>query len=199
MPVYSHFFMENNMYELETERLFIRPFKASDVVFLNFLHSDLNVMRYTHGRTRSYNENVEYIKTMQDLHEQNIGHLVVVRKEDMMPIGRCGYSYFYGVHVGGVDHFYWGSPEKVTREGDIFKLLELGYTYAKSSWGKGYATEAALAFRDFGFNTLGYNKLSSLVIKENIASVAVAKKMGAKKIIECMVHDTPSFNLINKK
>ncbi|MBT6031727.1 MAG: GNAT family N-acetyltransferase, partial [Kordiimonadaceae bacterium] len=121
------------------------------------------------------------------------------RKEDNTAIGRCGFSHFYGVQFDGMDHYYWGSADKVTKDGDIFQLLELGYTYSKQAWGKGYATEAALAFRDYGFNTLRYDEISSLVIKENLASIKVAKKLGATDITDCMVHDSPSFNLTNRK
>ena len=136
---------------------------------------------------------------MMDLHEQGLGHLVVQRKSDMEPVGRCGFSYFYGVNDGEMDWLYWGSPDKVNREGEIFKLMELGYTYARAFWGQGYATEAALAFRDYGYQTLGYDGFSSLVIKENTPSVNVAKKLGAKEVVDCMMHDTPTFDLRNRK
>lgn len=177
----------------------MRPFTMDDVPFLDYLHSDLEVLKYTLGRTRSHNENIAYCKTMMDLHEQRLGHLMIIRKSDNTPIGRCGFSYFYGVNDGNMDWFYWGSPEKVTREGEIFKLLELGYTYARSAWGLGYATEAALAFKEFGYDTLGYNGFSSLVIKENTPSINVAKKLGATQTVDCMMHDTPSYDLRNVK
>ena len=187
------------MYSIETDRLIMRPFTREDVNFLDYLHSDLDVMRFTLGRTRSHNENIAYVKTMMDLHEQKLGHLVVVRKSDDTPIGRCGFSYFYGVNDGTMDWLYWGSPDKVTKEGDVFKLLELGYTFAKPAWGMGYATEAANAFKEHGYNQLGYDGFSSLVIKENTPSVNVAKKLGAGDIVDCMMHDTPTFDLRNKK
>lgn len=186
------------MYQLETDRLIMRPFVTEDVNFLDYLHSDLDVLRFTLGRTRSHNENIAYARVMMALHEQNLGHLVVVRKSDNTPIGRCGFSHFYGVNDGHMDWFYWGSPNKVTRDGEIFKLLELGYTFAKPAWGKGYATEAAQAFKEYGFNELGYDRFSSLVIKENTPSVNVAKKLGALEVVECMMHDAPTYDLRNK-
>lgn len=185
------------MYSLETERLILRPLVDSDVSFLDYLHSDLDVMRYTIGRTRSHAENIAYIRLMRDLYLRNIGHLLVIRKEDSTPIGRCGLFTFYGVNDGKMDWFYIGTPEAVKKEGDIFELIELGYSFAKPFWGKGYATEAAIAFKNYAFDTLAYEKLSSLVIKENEASIKVAQKLGASELIDCMLEDKPSIELRN--
>jgi len=187
------------MYSLETERLILRPFEKDDVAFLDYLHSDLDVVRYTSGHTRSHAQNMAYIDIMLELHEENLGHLLVLRKADKCPIGRCGFSYFTGFNDGEMDWFYWGDAEDITREGERFKLLELGYSFAKKYWGKGYATEAAFAVSQFGFNKLDLCEISSLVIKKNLASVGVAQKLGKPDIEECMVHDQPAFNLRNYK
>lgn len=187
------------MYSLESERLILRPFVKNDVAFLDYLHSDFDVVRYTSGHTRCHKQNLAYIDTMLELHEQNLGHLLVLRKADKAPIGRCGLSYFSGVNDGEMDWFYWGGPENVNREGNVFKLLELGYSFAKKYWGKGYATEAAFALSEFGFNQLNLSEISSLVIKKNAASVGVAQKLGKPDVQDCMVHDQPAYNLRNFK
>lgn len=183
------------MYSLETDRLILRPFTKNDVAFLDYLHSDLDVVRYTSGHTRSHNQNLAYIDIMQGLHEQNVGQLLVLRKADNVPMGRCGFSYFSGVNDGDIDWFYWGDAKNVKREGDIFKHLELGYSFAKKIWRNGYATEAAFALSEFGFNKLNLNETSSLVIKKNVASIGVVQKLGATDVHDCMVHDQPAFNL----
>lgn len=187
------------MYSLQTDRLILRPFKADDVDFLDYLHSDMDVMRYTIGRTRSHEENIAYIRLMGDLYKRNIGQLLVIRKEDNKPIGRSGLFTFSGVDDGEMNWYYIGGPENVRKEGEIFELVELGYSFAKAFWNKGYATEAAAAVRDHAYNALGYEQLSSLVIKENIASIKVAEKLGATKTIDCMVEDKPSLELRNYK
>jgi len=56
---------------------------------------------------------------------------------------------------------------------------ELGWDLMNGATGKGYATEAAIAARDYAFNTLGWTTLTSLVRPENTTSAAVAKRMGA--------------------
>jgi len=187
------------MYSVETDRLILRPLIADDVHFLNYLHSDLDVVRYTSGHTRSYNENIEYIRKMLELYSQNLGHLLILRKSDNKPIGRCGFSYFYGINDGDLNWFYWGSPEAVKKEGDIFQYLELGYTIAKPFWGNGYASEAAIAMMNYGYNRLNYDGFSSLVNVKNTASINVAMKMGTLSPIHCMLNDEPGYDLRNVK
>lgn len=187
------------MYTLETERLILRPFEKDDVAFLDYLHSDAEVTRYTSGRTRSHAENIAYIITMLELYTRDIGHLLVVRKSDNVPVGRCGLFTFYGVNDGEQDWYYFNGPKSVRKKGEIFELIELGYTFAREHWGQGYATEAATAVRDYAFEQLGYERLSSLVIKENTPSIRVAQKMGANKTVDCMVDERPALNLIQQK
>jgi [ribosomal protein S5]-alanine N-acetyltransferase len=56
--------------------------------------------------------------------------------------------------------------------------IELYYGLAKKYWGKGYATEAGAAILDYGFNTIGLNKIVAVVNPENSASVKVLEKLG---------------------
>jgi len=56
---------------------------------------------------------------------------------------------------------------------------ELGWDLMQNATGKGYATEAALAARDYAYTTLGWTTLTSLVKPENTKSAAVATRMGA--------------------
>ena len=56
--------------------------------------------------------------------------------------------------------------------------LEVGYTIGRPFWGKGYATEAAAAARDFALERLGARRLVALIIRGNDASANVARKLG---------------------
>jgi ribosomal-protein-alanine N-acetyltransferase len=56
--------------------------------------------------------------------------------------------------------------------------IELVYVLAADSWGRGYATEIAIALRDYAFRELGLRRLISLIEPENIASMRVAEKAG---------------------
>jgi RimJ/RimL family protein N-acetyltransferase len=56
--------------------------------------------------------------------------------------------------------------------------VEIGWWLAPFAWGQGYATEAALALRDFAFGELGFDHLSIVLHAENARSVAVARGIG---------------------
>jgi len=49
----------------------------------------------------------------------------------------------------------------------------------RSQWGRGYATEAALAVRDWAFSEREIGGLISLIAPDNLASAAVARRLGA--------------------
>lgn len=57
--------------------------------------------------------------------------------------------------------------------------FELAYTVARSFWGRGYASEGAQAALAFAWNTLGRNRVISLIRPENKASIRVAERLGA--------------------
>ncbi len=59
--------------------------------------------------------------------------------------------------------------------------MEIGYLFARCEWGKGHATEAALACKEYGFKSLKYKKLVSIINMKNLASIRVAEKAGMKK------------------
>lgn len=56
---------------------------------------------------------------------------------------------------------------------------EIGWDLFEGFEGKGYATEAARAARDWCYDTLGWTTAMSLVDPENAASAAVATRLGA--------------------
>jgi RimJ/RimL family protein N-acetyltransferase len=59
--------------------------------------------------------------------------------------------------------------------------LEIGWTLGKAAWGKGYATEAAAAALRYAFLTQPVDRLISNIDPENVASQAVANRLGESK------------------
>jgi ribosomal-protein-alanine N-acetyltransferase len=56
--------------------------------------------------------------------------------------------------------------------------LEIFYSLAPGSWGRGYATEAARAVVDHALGPLGLPEVLAEVDEDNTASVAVVKRLG---------------------
>jgi len=61
---------------------------------------------------------------------------------------------------------------------DLATRPELGWRLSAASWGRGYATEAALAARDDAFARLGLAELISIVHPDNARSRRVTTKVG---------------------
>lgn len=95
------------------------------------------------------------------------GPYAVVEKRGHAVIGYCGLFFFPDIN---------GQAE-----------VEIGYRLARSAWGKGYATEAARAVRDFAFADLGIKRLIAIIDPANVASIRVAKKIGMKYEKEVML------------
>ncbi|MBB2836348.1 MULTISPECIES: GNAT family N-acetyltransferase [Rhizobium] len=64
--------------------------------------------------------------------------------------------------------------------GPLFPEKELGWFVYDGHEGRGYATEAALALRDWAFSALKLPSLVSYIAPGNTASVAVAERLGAR-------------------
>jgi RimJ/RimL family protein N-acetyltransferase len=56
---------------------------------------------------------------------------------------------------------------------------EVGWGLARSAWGKGYATEAAVASIDYAFDVLGWTEVIHSIDNQNHASQSVAKRLGS--------------------
>jgi RimJ/RimL family protein N-acetyltransferase len=63
--------------------------------------------------------------------------------------------------------------------GPLFPEIELGWQLNEGHEGRGYATEAARALLDWAFATLPLQSLVSYTDPDNLASQAVARRLGA--------------------
>lgn len=148
---------------LETPRLVLRDKRADDLDFIASLYADDDVMRWIgDGRTLAREEIEARFFRVLDLerepgHERWDAFKLVARKSDGALVGQAG------ILRCAID----GAPE-----------IEIGWWLAPFAWGCGYATEAALALRDFAFGELRLDRLSIVLQAENARSVAVAKRIG---------------------
>ena len=58
------------------------------------------------------------------------------------------------------------------------QVVEVGYLFQKAYWHKGYATEAAVACKQYAFDTLNADEVFSIIRENNAASIAVARRNG---------------------
>jgi len=56
---------------------------------------------------------------------------------------------------------------------------EVGWGLTPEAWGKGYATESAVACMDFAFDVLGWTDVIHTIAPDNAASIAVARRLGS--------------------
>jgi RimJ/RimL family protein N-acetyltransferase len=144
---------------LETARLVLREFTAGDVDEMLEIFSDPIAM-WAYPSTKGRPETERWIRSAQESYELNgWGLWAVVRKADGRFLGDCG-------------------PMMQPVEGE--QVSELGWHIVRSEWGKGYATEAALACRDWFFAKTDYDRLVSIVWPPNTPSRRVAEKVHAR-------------------
>jgi RimJ/RimL family protein N-acetyltransferase len=55
---------------------------------------------------------------------------------------------------------------------------KLGYAIACDEWGNGFATDAVRTLVEFGFTELRLHRISAAIGPDNVASVAVAERLG---------------------
>jgi [ribosomal protein S5]-alanine N-acetyltransferase len=73
---------------------------------------------------------------------------------------------------------------------------DVGYSLLPEHYGKGYATEVALAVLDWGRRKVGLTRITALVSSRNAASIRVATKIGLKFEKQIQLYpDTPFTDL----
>lgn len=59
---------------------------------------------------------------------------------------------------------------------------EVGWAIIRECWGKGYAPEGAAAATDWAFERLNWDKVIHSIAPDNVASQAVARKLGSRNL-----------------
>ena len=77
---------------LETERLVINNLSLNDLQFLTDLDSDPVVRKFIDGKVKTIDETRQYISENIDSYlQRGFGRYAVRSKEDLNPIGICGF------------------------------------------------------------------------------------------------------------
>ena len=147
----------SSTWQLLTDRLRLRPYRLDDAASMFAVFGDPEVMRYSmSGADPSVEATQARIQKLMD-HQASFGFSlwVVENRATGALLGDCGL--------------------KQLEEGPE---IEVGYRFARSHWGSGYATEAAAASVRYGFGTLGLARIVAVVEPPNVASHHVLEKIG---------------------
>ncbi len=144
---------------IETERLILRHWKDEDRAPFAALNADPEVMA-TLGPVMMRHESDALVDDLMARRARN-GHsyMPVIRKADGAFLG------FNGICMADVGQPFDGLPE-------------IGWRLNRESWGKGYATEAALGALDWAWRELRATKVVSITSVDNIRSRAVMERLG---------------------
>ena len=148
---------------LETPRLLIRPFELSDAEDMFEMDKNPEVHKYLwQTPTKTIDETIKIIAYIQKQYaENNIGRFATILKETGEFIGWTGIKYINDHIENGNSNFY-----------------DYGYRLSEKFWNKGFATEASMAWLDYGFNSMKIDKMNAYTHFENGASNHILKKVG---------------------
>lgn len=142
---------------ISTERLLLREIEGDDLAALGRIYSDRECMRYYPG-TKSPAEIEAWFETLafRSYAQHGFGLWAMVDRISNVVIGDCGIT---------------------LQETPAGIEPEIGYHVWREFWGKGFASEGALACRNHALGPLKLKRVVSITSPENIPSQAVARRV----------------------
>ena len=146
-------------------RLSYRLMDSNDAELFFQLDKDPAVMKFINGGTPSTKEQTlnEFIPRMEKYQNPEKGW-------GMWGVFLQSTNEFIGWVLTRPMYFFSENPE--------FDNLELGWRFFQSSWGKGYASEAAKHIKDQIASNKDYKAFSAIADEDNLGSIGVMKKIG---------------------
>jgi RimJ/RimL family protein N-acetyltransferase len=146
--------------EIATERLLLRGWRESDRAPFAALNADPEVARYLGGGARDRAASDALVdQIVGQWRAHGFGLWAVERAGDGAFLGFTGLS-------------------RPTFEAHFTPAVEVGWRFAREAWGRGYATEAAIAAVEFGFAVLGLEEIVSFTVPANLRSRRVMERLG---------------------
>jgi ribosomal-protein-alanine N-acetyltransferase len=151
-------------FRLETSRLVIRTFNPGDAHAWVAMLSDGEVRRFLPPGPAPTMETFERAIESRHSMEREIGYAMwaVDDRSSGEFVGQCGIR-----------------PANSMDE-NAGSEIDLAYHFARTSWGKGYATESAAAVLGYGLGPLGLDSIMAVVVPENVGSWRVMEKIGMR-------------------
>lgn len=154
---------------IATARLILRPPVPDDLPWLLEAMNTEPVMRYLAG-VRSADEVAEGLAAdIAAFHSGGHRRWTVWLRDEEVRVGRCGL-------------FHVRSPAAPPA---LQGQREIGWTFAASHWGQGYASEAARAVLAYAFGTLGLPRVWSQTSDSNAGSTRMMRRLGFTRRAEC--------------
>ncbi len=163
---------------LETERLRLRPLVPGDAEALNAIQADPDHMRF-YPHPFSLEESRAWIDRMLSRYERDGFALLAVEDRGS------------GAFLGNVG--------PATQSIDGVGEVELGWSITPARAREGIATEAAIACRDWVFETLGVDHVVALVLPANAPSAGVARNLGMTVWRETVWGSQPQPHLLFRR
>ncbi len=152
---------------LETERLILREMGQSDLAALALILQDEQTMYAYNGAFDAAGTQAWLDNQLARYAKYGFGLWAAVLKESGEMIGQCGLT--MQPWCGG-------------------EVLEVGYLFQRRYWHKGYATEAAIACKNYAFEVLGAREVCSIIRDTNAPSQRVALRNGMRPIDSAVKH-----------
>lgn len=146
---------------METNRLRLRKMCIADMSSLASILQDGRVMYAYNGAFDDKETWAWMQKQLRRYEEFGFGLWAVVLKGTGEMVGQCGIT---------------------MQDYNDIQVPEIGYLLAYRHWHKGYATEATVACREYGFGALGFDALYSIIRDTNIPSQRVAVRIGMSRV-----------------
>ncbi len=145
--------------ELETPRLRLRQWRDEDVESLYAMTSDPEVQAHFPSVQDRDKSLAMFDKLRELIDEKGWGFWAVEIKAGRKFAGFCGLK-------------------EVSFDAPFVPAVEVGWRFARDTWGHGYATEAGRASIRFGFDELGLDEIVAFLLPGNRRSAAVCERLG---------------------
>lgn len=146
---------------LESDRLVFRNWQDSDRPLFHLINSDDRVMEFFPFRRTRDEADAKMDEFVADIGRDGFGWAAATLKETGEPIGFIGLAH--------ADHLEPHLPKDA---------IQIGWRLAPQYWGKGYASEGARAWLQFGFEQLGLPEILSYAVWNNKPSITVMQRIG---------------------
>jgi RimJ/RimL family protein N-acetyltransferase len=147
--------------QIETERLLLRPWRDSDREPWAAMNADPRVREFFPGLLDRAASDTSLDFLNAHIVQHGFGFWAV---EEPVSGEFLGFT--------GLMHATFAAP--------FTPCVEIGWRLAHHAWGKGYASEAALASLDHGFGKLGLPSIVSFAVTGNVRSRRVMERIGMR-------------------